>query len=122
MKVMIVDDSQFIHMAVKSALVPAGYEICGTFNNGAEAVEAYANLKPDLLIMDVTMPVMDGITAARKILSDFPDAKIMMLTAMGREDLVLEAKEIGVKAYKTKPFKANELIAVVDGIFLPCKN
>ena len=120
MNVMVVDDSPFIHMAVKNALVSAGYEICGTFNNGAEAVAAYPNLKPDLLIMDVTMPVMDGITAARKILLDFPEAKIMMLTAMGREDLVQEAKEIGIKAYKTNPFKANELVAAVAGVFSAC--
>lgn len=114
--IMSVDDSPFIHKAVSKALVPAGYEICGTGRNGQEAIEHYGNLMPDLLIMDITMPVMDGIQAAREIKSRFPQARIMLLSAMGDEDIMSEAKAIGVGAFMTKPFRNEELVQAVEAV------
>ncbi|MBC9785305.1 response regulator [Heliobacterium chlorum] len=113
-RIMLVDDSPFIHKALSKALVPAGYEICGTFRNGLQAVEAYGNLLPDLLIMDITMPVMDGVQAAREITARYPGAKIAMLSAMGDEDILTEAKEAGALGFMTKPFANEELLAAVS--------
>ena len=118
-RIMVVDDSPFIHKAVQKALVPEGYEICGTGRNGKEAVEAYGNLQPDLLIMDITMPVMDGITAAREITTLFPEASIMLLSAMGDEDIRVQAQESGVKSFATKPFTNQELVAEVQKVLCP---
>lgn len=113
-KIMSVDDSPFIHKMVSKALLPAGFEICGTCKNGKEAVENYPALQPDLLIMDITMPVMDGMEAAREIRGTFPEAKIMLLSAMGDQDIMAQAKEIGVSAFMTKPFTNQALVAAVQ--------
>lgn len=121
-RIMSVDDSPFIHKAVGKALIPAGFEICGTCKNGKEAVDCYPTIKPDLLIMDITMPVMDGVEAARVIKSQFPDAKIMLLSAMGDEDIMTEAKAVGVGAFMTKPFKEQELVRAVEDYLAKSEN
>jgi two-component system chemotaxis response regulator CheY len=118
-RILVVDDSPFIHKAVQKALVPAGYEICGTGRNGKEAVAAYGDLKPDLLIMDITMPIMDGITAAREITIEFPEAVIMLLSAMGDEEIRGQAQESGVKSFATKPFTNQELVVEVQKLLCP---
>ena len=118
-RIMVVDDSPFIHKAVQKALVPEGYEICGTGRNGKEAVVAYGDLQPDLLIMDITMPVMDGITAAREITTAFSEAKIMLLSAMGDEEIRVQAQESGVKSFATKPFTSGELVEEVRKLLCP---
>lgn len=113
-RILVVDDSPFIHKAVQKALVPEGYEICGTGRNGKEAIAAYGELKPDLLIMDITMPVMDGIEAAREITTEWPEAVIMLLSAMGDEEIKHQAQASGVKSFATKPFTNQELVAEVQ--------
>jgi len=118
-RILVVDDSPFIHKAVQKALVPEGYEICGTGRNGKEAIAAYGDLQPDLLIMDITMPVMDGITAARKITTEFPEAVIMLLSAMGDLEIRDQALESGVKSFATKPFTNQELVIEVQKLLRP---
>jgi two-component system chemotaxis response regulator CheY len=116
---LVVDDSPFIHKAVQKALVPEGYKICGTGRNGKEAIAAYGDLKPDLLIMDITMPVMDGIKAAHEITAEFPEAVIMLLSAMGDTEIREQAQASGVKSFATKPFTNQELVAEVQKILCP---
>ncbi|MBM7865838.1 response regulator [Heliobacterium gestii] len=113
-RIMLVDDSPFIHKALSKALEPAGYEICGVFRNGQLAVENYSILLPDLLIMDITMPVMDGVEAAREISARHPGAKIMMLSAMGDEEILEEARAAGASGFMTKPFSNPELLEAVE--------
>ncbi|MZP30306.1 response regulator [Heliobacterium undosum] len=113
-RIMLVDDSPFIHKALSRALEPAGYEICGAFRNGQQAVENYGSLQPDLLIMDITMPIMDGVEAAREISSRHPGAKIMMLSAMGDEEILEEARNAGASGFMTKPFSNPELLEAVE--------
>lgn len=96
-KILIVDDATFIRMMVKDILVPRGFEIAGEATNGNEAVSRYEELKPDLVTMDITMKEKDGLEAAREILSRHPDAKIIMVTALGQEKMLKESIKLGVK-------------------------
>ena len=115
-RVLVVDDSPFIHKAITRALSPEEYEICGIGANGKEGIELFNSLKPDVVTMDITMPIMDGLTASRKILEVDTNAKILMLSAMGDDALMNEAKTIGIRVFLQKPFKAEELIAAISRI------
>jgi len=95
-----------------------GFEIIGEAKNGKEAVQLYNELQPDLVTMDVTMPVMSGLDAVKQIIPEHPDAKIIMITAMGQQRIIVEAIESGAKDFITKPFTPEKLKAVVDNLFL----
>ncbi len=118
-KVLVIDDSPFIFKAVKRALEPCGYEIVGYAENGKIGLEMYSQFSPDVITLDVTMPVMDGIETAQNLLKLSPKPKIIMLSAMGDESLVQNAKKLGVAQFLAKPFKADELINVVK-LLLNC--
>lgn len=113
-RVLIVDDSPFIHKAITRALNGDRFEICGIGNNGKEGAELYAKMKPDLVTMDITMPVMDGLDSAREIIRQDPQAKIIMLSAMGDEELMNSAKAIGIRVFLQKPFKSDEMMKAID--------
>ena len=100
--------------AVKRALEPKGFEIVGHGENGKLGLELYQKLKPDIVTLDVTMPVMDGLETAKALFQMDPLVKIIMLSAMGDDDLILSAKEIGIDKFITKPFKADELINMIN--------
>ena len=108
-KILIVDDAKFMRTLVKDALVPKGHEIAGEAENGIEAVELYKKLKPDLVTMDITMREKDGIEAAEEILITDPAARIIMVTALGQENLLTRAIKIGVKDFVVKPFPPERL-------------
>ncbi len=113
-KVLVIDDSPFIFKAVKRALEPNGFEIIGHGENGKLGLELYQQNKPDIITLDVTMPVMDGLETARALLQIDPSVKIIMLSAMGDDDLMADAKNIGVRSFLSKPFKAEELLDAVN--------
>lgn len=115
-KVLVVDDSPMIHKIIKRALEPEGFQICAFGNNGKEGVELYSQHKPDLVTMDITMPIKDGIEAAKEITSAYPGAKILMLSSMGDETIMNEAKNAGITHFITKPFKNEEFIKIVSEI------
>ena len=112
-RVLIVDDSPFIHKAISRALANGDYEVCGIGSNGKEGAELYAKLEPDLVTMDITMPIMDGLDSARLIMKSDPTAKIIMLSAMGDEELMKSAKEIGIRVFLQKPFKSDEMMKAI---------
>ncbi|MEY9971392.1 two-component system chemotaxis response regulator CheY [Lysinibacillus sp. RC46] len=112
--VLVVDDTLFMRVAISNMFTEWGYEVVGKAVNGKEAVAMYRELQPDLVTMDVTMPVMTGIAAVKEIIPEFPDAKIIMITALGQQKLVVEAIESGAKDFMTKPFEPERLKAVVD--------
>ncbi|MFJ7369898.1 response regulator [Lysinibacillus sp. NPDC098008] len=112
--VLVVDDTLFMRVAISNMFTEWGYEVVGKAVNGKEAVAMYRALQPDLVTMDVTMPVMNGIAAVKKIIPEFPDAKIIMITALGQQKLIVEAIESGAKDFITKPFEPERLKAVAD--------
>ena len=102
--VMIVDDSRTSRRILKDILERAGYEIRGEAINGKEAVEMYGKLMPNIVTMDITMPEMDGIEALRRIREAYPDAKVVMVTAAGQKDKMMEAVKLGAAEFVAKPF------------------
>jgi len=113
-KILIVDDAKFMRTLVKDALVPRGHEIIGEAENGVEAVQLYKKLRPDLVTMDITMREKDGIEAAEEILLFDPNARIIMVTALGQENLLTRAIKIGVKDFVVKPFPPERLQKAAD--------
>lgn len=117
-RILIVDDSPFIHKAITKAVnTTEEYEICGIAKNGKEGVELYTTLKPDLVTMDITMPIMNGLEASKTIITQDPSAKIVMLSAMGDEELMATAQEIGIKSFIQKPFKNDGFITIIQAAY-----
>lgn len=115
-EVLIVDDSPLIHTLIKKAVEKSGYKICGNAKNGKEGYELYEKLLPDVTFMDINMPVMDGLEAAKKIREFNPKAIIIMLTAVGDEETMKLAKSIGIKAFLNKPFNDYKIISTLTQI------
>ena len=113
-RILLVDDSPMIHALLRKALEKNGYEICGDANNGKEAVEMFKKLTPDLVFMDITMPIMDGIEASTKIKQLNSQARIIMLSAMGDEEIIAHAKSIGIDTFLKKPFKEDMVIGAIS--------
>ncbi len=113
-KILIVDDAGFIRILVKDILIPKGYEIAGEVVNGREAVAKYEELKPDLVTMDITMKEKDGLDAARDILNRHPEARIIMVIALGQERILMESIKLGVKDFVVKPFEPTRIISAVE--------
>ena len=114
LRVMVVDDSPIITRKICMMMEMLGYLVVKTAGNGVEAIAAYRECQPDLVTMDITMPVMDGIEATRHIRGEFPDANIIMVTSHGQERMVLDALKAGAKGYVLKPFQQQRLVAVIE--------
>ncbi|TJY43961.1 response regulator [Cohnella pontilimi] len=117
--IVIVDDDPIIRMDIREMLEEEGYVVAGEAKNGDEAIEIVARLKPDLVIMDVKMPVMNGIKASQ-IIRKMHDTSVLLLTAYSQRELVQDAREAGVSAYLVKPVSEEDLIPAV-GIALSQK-
>ncbi|WP_041605852.1 response regulator [Halothermothrix orenii] len=115
-RVLIVDDAAFMRMMIKNILTEGGYEIVGEAENGIDAAKLYKELKPDLVMMDITMPEMDGIDAVKKIIEIDKDAKIVMCSAMGQQAMVLDAIQAGAKDFVVKPFKPDRVLEAVSRV------
>lgn len=113
-RVLIVDDAAFMRMMLKDILTKNGFEIVGEAPNGAEAVEIYADTKPDLVTMDITMPEMDGIAALKEILTDDPEARVIMVSAMGQQAMVIDAIQAGAKDFVVKPFDQHRVLEAIQ--------
>ena len=109
-KVLIVDDAAFMRAAIRTILERNGFEVVGEAENGAIGVRKYQELRPDIITMDITMPEMTGLEVLKHIRSFDPDAKVVMITAMGQEHLVKEAILSGAKSFIVKPFKEDHVI------------
>lgn len=115
-KILIVDDAAFMRMMIKDTLKKNGYENLIEASDGELAVQAYKTEKPDLVIMDITMPNKNGLEALKEIKEFDSNAKIVMCSAMGQESMVVEAIRNGAKDFIVKPFKADRVIKTVQGI------
>ena len=112
-KILIVDDAAFMRMMIKDILTKNGYQVAGEAENGAKAVEKYQELTPDLTLMDITMPEMDGITAVKEIRRVDPAARIVMCSAMGQQAMVIEAIQSGARDFIVKPFQPDRVVEAV---------
>lgn len=115
-KILIVDDSRTSRKILKGILENAGYEVIGEATNGQEGYDRYVELKPDVVTMDITMPVLDGIEALKKIKGDYPDAKVIMVTAAGQKTKMVEAVQNGANEFVSKPFEPEQLKAIIDKV------
>ena len=111
--ILIGDDAAFMRMMIKDILTKNGYNVVGEAENGAKAVEKYQELKPDLVLMDITMPEMDGIQALKAIKAADPSATVIMCSAMGQQAMVIESIQSGAKDFIVKPFQQDRVLEAV---------
>lgn len=114
--ILICDDAAFMRMMIKDILTKNGYNVVGEAENGAKAVEKYNELKPDLVLMDITMPEMDGIQALKKIKEGDAAATVIMCSAMGQQAMVIESIQSGAKDFIVKPFQADRVLEAVKKV------
>ena len=114
--VLICDDAAFMRVMIKDILTKNGYEVAGEAENGVKAVEKYNETKPDLVMMDITMPEMDGIQALKKIRESDAGATVIMCSAMGQQAMVIESIQSGAKDFIVKPFKPERILKTVTSI------
>jgi two-component system chemotaxis response regulator CheY len=111
--VLVVDDAVFMRNMLKDIFAGGDFQVVGEAANGVEAVEKHKDLNPDLTTMDIVMPFKSGIEATKEILSQNPKAVVVMCSALGQESLVMEAIEAGAADFIVKPFKGEDVLAVV---------
>ncbi len=112
-KILIVDDAAFMRMMIKEVLTKNGFDVVGEAENGRIALDKYKELSPDLVIMDITMPEVNGIESLKMIKAFNPAAKVVMCSAMGQQAMVIEAIQNGAKDFIVKPFQADRICEAV---------
>jgi two-component system chemotaxis response regulator CheY len=113
-KILIADDLSFMRMIQKEILSKYGYVVAGEASNGLEAVEKFRSLRPDIVLLDITMPQMNGLEAMRKIFLIDPQARVIMCSALGQQNLIVEAIRAGVKDFIVKPFKPERMLSAIE--------
>ena len=114
--VLIVDDIPFVRKTLSEIFTQAHYQVVGEAATGIDGIQQYQKLKPDLVTMDIVMPEMSGIEATRKIIKINPRAKVVIISAMGQEQLVMEAINVGAADYILKPFTTQEVIKTAERV------
>ena len=112
-RILIVDDSRTSRKILRSILEDAGHEIVGEAMDGQDGINKYKDLRPDIVTLDITMPVMDGLEALKTIKAEDQNAKIIMVTAAGQQNKMIEAIKHGASEFVTKPFEPDEIIKMV---------
>jgi two-component system chemotaxis response regulator CheY len=113
-RVLVVDDAAFMRKMVTDALSGGGHEIVGEAVNGAEAVQRFQELRPDVMTLDITMPEKDGLSALQEIIAVDPSAKVVMCSALGQESKVLESIKLGAKDFVVKPFQPDRVLSAIE--------
>ena len=116
LRVMIVDDALFMRNMLKDIFVRGGHEVVAEAENGERAVALYQETRPDLVTMDIVMPQKSGIEALREIMTEDPEAQVVMVSALGQDTLVLEAVEAGARDFIVKPFKEEKVLELAQRI------
>src|SRR2546429_696171 len=114
-KVLVVDDAGFIRRWCRTALAEAGYDVVEA-TNGQEGIRMYKDARPDVVLLDVTMPVLDGIAALQKIRENDPNARVIMLTSEGRMNTVVQARRLGARDFIVKPCESSRLLASIERV------
>ncbi|MDF2935537.1 MAG: response regulator receiver protein [Paenibacillaceae bacterium] len=116
-KIMVVDDTAFMRMVMRTIMEELGHEVVAEAQNGAEAVNMYHFVRPDLITMDITMPEMDGVSALRKIKTMDASAKVVMCSAMGQREMVLDAIRSGASDFVVKPIQKERVSEAIQKTF-----
>lgn len=116
LRVMVVDDALFMRNMLKDIFVRAGYEVVAETDNGEAAPQLYQDTKPDLVTMDIVMPKKSGIEALQEIIATDPQARVVMVSALGQDSLVLEAVEAGARDFIVKPFREDKVLETIRRI------
>ena len=114
--ILICDDAAFMRMMIKDILSKNGYNVAGEAENGLKAIEKYKEVSPDLVLMDITMPEMDGIQALKEIKKQDANARVIMCSAMGQQAMVIESIQAGAKDFIVKPFQAERVLEAVKKV------
>ena len=114
--ILLVDDAAFMRMMLKDILTKSGYNVIGEAENGVKAIEKFKELSPQLCILDITMPEMDGIAAAKGIKAADPAALIIMCSAMGQQAMVIESIQAGARDFIVKPFQPDRVLEAVKKV------
>ena len=114
--ILVCDDAAFMRMMIKDILSKNGYNVAGEAENGLVAIEKYKEVSPDLVLMDITMPEMDGIQALKEIKKVDAGAKVIMCSAMGQQAMVIESIQAGAEDFIVKPFQADRVIEAVKKV------
>ncbi|MGF7050239.1 two-component system chemotaxis response regulator CheY [Paenibacillus sp. DS2015] len=115
-KILVVDDSLFMRVILKEIILNMGHTVIGEAENGIEAIQRYSELQPDLITMDINMPMMSGITALKEILEINPQAKILICSALGQQKFITEAIRAGAKDFVVKPIQEERVIEAISKI------
>ncbi|QGQ94076.1 response regulator [Paenibacillus psychroresistens] len=113
---LVVDDSAVMRKNIKNILESAGHEVVAEAADGRDVLPAYVNSKPDVVTMDISMPVTDGIDALKLLVKNFPEAKVIMVSALGQKAQILEAIKHGAKSYIIKPIETDKFIEIIRKI------
>lgn len=116
MKILICDDAMFMQKLLGNILKKMGHEVIGTAKDGAEAIQKYKDIKPDLVTMDITMPVVTGLEALISIKTYDPEAKVIMCSAMGQEHMIIDALKEGAIDFIIKPFQENRVREAINKV------
>mgnify|MGYP002701593325 CR=1 FL=1 len=114
--VLLVDDAAFMRMTIRKMIEEDGYTIVGEAGNGVEAVQKYMDIRPDVVMLDITMPEMNGVDALKRIKEFDPNAKVIMCSAMGQQVMVAQAIQCGAKDFIVKPFQKDRIIAALKRV------
>jgi two-component system chemotaxis response regulator CheY len=112
-RVLIIDDLPFMRTAIRAVLEEAGMEVAGEAENGREGVSLYMQCQPDIVLLDIVMPVMDGITALQKLIRQDPLARIIMCSALGEQELIVRAIQMGARDFIVKPFQPQRIVSAI---------
>jgi two-component system chemotaxis response regulator CheY len=118
-RIMIVDDAEFMRMIIRDILLIHGHEVVAEVGDGEEALQTYIEIKPDIVLMDIIMPDMDGKEALKKILVMDPEAKIVMCSSLGQQAVITESMKIGAMGFIVKPFEPDGMLEVIRKIAEP---
>jgi two-component system chemotaxis response regulator CheY len=111
--ILIVDDLAFIKIVLRDILLKAGFRVAGEASNGNEAIKLYEESRPDAVLMDITMPGMDGLTALKRIMEIDPAARIIICSALGQQRLIMQAIQLGAKDFIVKPFQPQRIVTAL---------
>lgn len=115
-RILVVDDAKFMRTTLQSILTKDNHDVVGEAENGKEAISLFLKEKPDLIIMDITMPIMNGIEAIKEIMKIDSNASILVCSAMGHQKVVVEAIELGAKDFIVKPFDEHRVLETVNRV------